>query len=1075
MEIEKDEPTTIVLNTKKLSKMEELPPENEIISAFEDVLNKMDLPPDKMRVLRNYDLSKKWDLVCDQRKMYAAPDPSVYLQKLTIYSDKKSLKKKKKLLGDETSTEVLKHIEISLRTNSIDWVRLFLSEANNGLQILVEYLSQLQEAGGWGNFDIGNFANSSNQLAQINSSTAMLNSINGDAAQFSSGNGNDEKFNGGSIFRRPTLNKSKTLKNIGDRDDDIHVCVSCLRAIMNNKYGFNMVFSDPQAIYCIARSILHQSLRTKALVLELLAAICLVKGGHELIIDAFNRFRTEYREVYRFQLLFSFFRYPPEFHVEFMTSCMQFFNILVHSTENMNYRSFLQYEFTLLGLDDYLEILKSNESEQLQTQRIAYLENKIDVTTLVDEAEKKVEIEAENARLSDELSKTKERLQEVEADYIARLAHLDRRLKELNAEKEKLLKERDSTLSTMRRTLNEKDKVNREQQAKLESRIQELEKIQENMKAGLLEVKRSSVVSSSSAKSPPSPPPPPPGPHRIMESNVASKDEPNKTSIPPAPPPPPPVVSISCPPPAPPLTKNVLSPPANDVMTIKKVYNTKNKLPLLNWCPLKPNQAKDTVFSNLDDEKIMDKIDFSALEDKFKIGVVKHVDTQESFSHSVSQHSPSSSGSGSTSARKNTILDTKRLQNIAITCRKLAMPASSIMAAVHRMDLKALPAESVDILQKIAPTQDEMVKFRDYENQYKNFSDLSDEDQFLAELVKIERFDHKLKIMSFMATFDESADLLEPQFVNLTAASKCVREATKFHKILEVMLAYGNYMNSGRKGAVYGFKISSLDTLSGLKSSVERSLSLLHIIAETISKSFPDLLTFPEQLKFADKASGIMWEAVLADMRELEANYTLAKKERELKGNECPPTLINFLEDCEKRINNLQQNCRTAAEAFNACVEFYGESSRNQQPHLFFSRLLEFTKKFQQALQDNEARHALEQRMREDQNRREKIRLRSGRKGDEEMINELEQRLMMVNGDGCPFPKRGQGSKLDSSQIKDGDFEKIMIGLREGAYVAFDGPQNVKRFSTTSGPARIPPPVEPKPVRVVREPPRERS
>lgn len=56
-----------------------------------------------------------------------------------------------------------------------------------------------------------------------------------------------------------------------------------------------------------------------------------------------------------------------------------------------------------------------------------------------------------------------------------------------------------------------------------------------------------------------------------------------------------------------------------------------------------------------------------------------------------------------------------------------------------------------------------------------------------------------------------------------------------------------------------------------------------------------------------------MWEAVLADMRELEANYTLAKKERELKGNECPPTLINFLEDCEKRINNLQQNCRTAA------------------------------------------------------------------------------------------------------------------------------------------------------------------
>jgi hypothetical protein len=26
----------------------------------------MDLPPDKVRLLRDYDLKKKWELVCDQ-------------------------------------------------------------------------------------------------------------------------------------------------------------------------------------------------------------------------------------------------------------------------------------------------------------------------------------------------------------------------------------------------------------------------------------------------------------------------------------------------------------------------------------------------------------------------------------------------------------------------------------------------------------------------------------------------------------------------------------------------------------------------------------------------------------------------------------------------------------------------------------------------------------------------------------------------------------------------------------------------------------------------------------------------
>lgn len=58
----------------------------------------MDLPPDKMRTLRDCDLKKKWDLVCDQRRMYkiqVVTDPSEYLQKLVLFLDKKALKKVK--------------------------------------------------------------------------------------------------------------------------------------------------------------------------------------------------------------------------------------------------------------------------------------------------------------------------------------------------------------------------------------------------------------------------------------------------------------------------------------------------------------------------------------------------------------------------------------------------------------------------------------------------------------------------------------------------------------------------------------------------------------------------------------------------------------------------------------------------------------------------------------------------------------------------------------------------------------------------------------------------------------------
>ena len=37
-------------------------------------------------------------------------------------------------------------------------------------------------------------------------------------------------------------------------------------------------------------------------------------------------------------------------------ACMQFINIVVHSVENMHFRVSLQYEFTHLGLDHYLEV-----------------------------------------------------------------------------------------------------------------------------------------------------------------------------------------------------------------------------------------------------------------------------------------------------------------------------------------------------------------------------------------------------------------------------------------------------------------------------------------------------------------------------------------------------------------------------------------------------------------------------------------------------------------------------------------------------------------------------------------------
>ena len=56
----------------------------------------MDLPPDKTRIMRGQNLSKKWELVQHQRQVDegVVANPSEYLEKLAAYiGDKKMLKK----------------------------------------------------------------------------------------------------------------------------------------------------------------------------------------------------------------------------------------------------------------------------------------------------------------------------------------------------------------------------------------------------------------------------------------------------------------------------------------------------------------------------------------------------------------------------------------------------------------------------------------------------------------------------------------------------------------------------------------------------------------------------------------------------------------------------------------------------------------------------------------------------------------------------------------------------------------------------------------------------------------------
>jgi hypothetical protein len=77
-----------------------------------------------------------------------------------------------------------------------------------------------------------------------------------------------------------------------------------------------------------------------------------------------------------------------EHHVHSLSAqiaCMNFINVVVHTTEDLNYRVYLQHEFSLLGIDDFLEDLEARSADlpTLKKQIKAYQENYFNVAILV--------------------------------------------------------------------------------------------------------------------------------------------------------------------------------------------------------------------------------------------------------------------------------------------------------------------------------------------------------------------------------------------------------------------------------------------------------------------------------------------------------------------------------------------------------------------------------------------------------------------------------------------------------------------------------------------------------------------
>merc|ERR1719474_2178164 len=234
----------------------------------------------------------------------------------------------------------------------------------------------------------------------------------------------------------------------------------------------------------------------------------------------------------------------------------------------------------------------------------------------------------------------------------------------------------------------------------------------------------------------------------------------------------------------------------------------------------------------------------------------------------------------------------------------------------------------------------------------------------------VQRLSPKLEIMSYMSTFLDIAHTNKPRIEAIYLAAKNTKNSDKFKKILEIILAFGNYMNSCKKGSAYGFKLQSLDNLSTTKSSDKRS-TIVNYIVEVVNTNYPSLKGFETELKYIEKAAQFSLENIITDVQELERGMAITRRELVARQNnpssagsarlQHTSLLADFVSNARDQLAKLSADANNAKAAFTECLEYYGESqAKSVDTNAFFAVLVRFVNGWRAAEAENEKRKRLE-------------------------------------------------------------------------------------------------------------------
>uniref|UniRef100_A0A8C8E4R3 Dishevelled associated activator of morphogenesis 2 n=1 Tax=Oryzias sinensis TaxID=183150 RepID=A0A8C8E4R3_9TELE len=847
--------------------------------------------------------------------------------------------------------------------------------------------------------------------------------------------------------------------------------IGCIKALMNNSQGRAHVLVHPQSINTISQSLRTENIKTKVAVLEILGAVCLVPDGHKKVLQAMGHYQTYAAERTRFQSLLNELdkskgRYRDE--VNLKTAIMSFINAVLNAGAGevclLEFRLHLRYEFLMLGIQPVIDKLREHENatldrhldffEMVRNEDDSELAKRFDMT----------HVNTKSAGTMFEVIKKKLSHTEAYPHLLSLLQHclqipyrrgslqywqlLDRILQQIvmqddmGEDPDAAPLDNFNIKNIIRMLVNENEvKLWREQaekfrkehaelQAKLDRKEREchtktqekeemmktLNKMKDKLQREGIELRsaREQVLDLSFRHSLNvfASPPPPPGapmapPQQQMMGGMPSLLPFSCPAPPPPPPPgaPPPPPGAPPPPPgAPPVFGSV--PPLMPLPFMSgNTPRSKNQHQYAN-----KNMIYGTIWNDIDDLKAFEILDLKDIEKMFSAYQRQQVCNNGSFKQKDTG-SLDDIYTNSRKIRELSVIDGRRAQNCVILLSKLKMTNEEIKRAILEMDEREeLSKDMLEQLLKFVPERSDMELLEEHKHELER---MARADRFLFEMSRIDHYQQRLQALFFKKKFAERLAETKPKVEAILIASMEVVRSKRLTQILEVVLAFGNFMNKGQRGNAYGFRVSSLNKIADTKSSIDRNITMLHYLIMIFEKNYPDILHVQQDLSNVPAAAKVNLtelekevHSIKRGLKALEVELQYQQSRPKERGDKFLAVIGDFITVAGFSFSELEDQLAEAKDKFAKALKHFGEEEGRIQPDDFFGIFDAFLQSFSEAQQDLENM----QRRKEEEKKRAQM---------ETMLKVQRER-------------ERRAKKGDASDEVVGEFDDLVCALRSG-------------------------------------------